>query len=235
MLQSKDAAGLVTDYEYDEKGQLTLETERNPLPGGTVTEIRSTAYAYDAAGREVERKLPDGSKERQVYDTLGNHLIVIDAEGNAARMIYDEGGPMSELIQYKKGTNTLEQRNESAHSYYVANGNGDIVLARDPNGNLIRYVYDGGHQVLTETHSGPDMQGDSITLTYAYDPQGHIVTETDGNGHVTRYAYDAKGQLVRKTDAAGQWTASEYSPAGYQLAERRPLGRDTGWTIITRA
>ncbi|MEX2460407.1 MAG: hypothetical protein WD469_03775 [Paenibacillaceae bacterium] len=101
---------------------------------------------------------------------------------------------------------------------------------QDPNGNVTHSIFDPESRLLTETnYEHPDMTGEQIVNTYAYDPRGLLIASEDGNRHTTKYAYDAEGQQVKTVDPEGHWVAYAYSPSGFTKAERRPLGRDTEW------
>ncbi|MDA8064031.1 MAG: RHS repeat protein [Thermaerobacter sp.] len=47
------------------------------------------------------------------------------------------------------------------------------------------------------------------TTTSSYDPEGHLTSFTDANGHTWTYAYDALGDL---TSATNPWATSPPTP-----------------------
>ncbi|WP_052475851.1 RHS repeat-associated core domain-containing protein [Cohnella kolymensis] len=227
--QQTSSTGLVTEYAYDEHGLLKQITEQNALGNGSI-EVRVTAYSYDSMGRQIKVVQPDGGQQQTVYDTLGNQVLSFDALNNITEYRYDLAGQTTDIINYKEGTADLSSGNISALIHYVYDGSGNVVLEKDPNGNIIRSVFDAGSNLLQEIHyANPSMSGDQIVNDYKYDPRGLMVASVDGNGHATTYAYDTEGQQTMQTDPVGQWVKFEYSDAGFVTAERRPLARDTEW------
>jgi len=231
LLQTTDAAGLITSYMYDRHGRLKQQQETDTVTGS----IRLTSYDYDVMGRQTAVVRPDGSHEISVYDTNGRQVLSIDGLNHATSYRYDEAGSVIEETQYKDGASDLIPANASATTRYVYNGIGNAVIMQDPNGNVTRQSFDRNGQTLSDTrYEHPDFSDESITNRYVYDPRGLLVASTDGNGHSTTYDYDREGQQTRVTDPVGQWVDYEYSPAGFTTAERRPLGRDTEWTYDYR-
>jgi YD repeat-containing protein len=108
------AASLVTRLQYDARGQLIARTEALGRP-----EQRTTLYAYDAVGRQVQVTYPPvnvynaaaddlarngttGTMNREdtpttltsstTYDALGNAVVNQDVAGNFSYKVYDQWG-----------------------------------------------------------------------------------------------------------------------------------------------
>ncbi|WP_312752927.1 RHS repeat-associated core domain-containing protein [Rummeliibacillus suwonensis] len=223
-----EPSGLKTKYVYDVHGQLKQKNEINTYKGAT--DERITKYEYDAAGRQIETILPDGSRENTVYDTAGNQVLTVDGNKNSISYLYDGVGNLTEMTQYKKGTTNLTAANISARHRYVFNGVGNQILGQDPNGYVVRSAYDADGNIVEQTnYANASMSGEKIVNTFKYDPRGLPIAIIDGNGNATKYSYDAKGQKIKEISANGKWVKYEYSPAGYITAERHPLGRVTEW------
>ena len=231
LLQTTDPSGLVTDYAYDKHGRLQQLQETDRTTGS----VRVTAYGNDIMGRQTSVVQPDGSRERSVYDTMGRGIVSLDGLNHASANHYDLSGNLLEQIEYKEGATDLSPANISTLTRYVVNGAGSTVLVQDPNGNVTRSAYDANGYLVAETnYEHPDLTGEQIVNSYAYDPRGLLLASTDGNGHTTTYGYDAKGQQVLAVDPSGHWVKNEYSPAGFMTAERLPLGRGSEWTYDYR-
>ncbi|MFC5470427.1 RHS repeat protein [Cohnella suwonensis] len=159
----------------------------------------------------------------------------IDSLGNITEYRHDLAGVTTETIQYREGTTQLNPGNISAVTRSVFDGAGNAVVTQDPNGNVVRSIFDSVGAMVQETHyESPALSSEQIVNAYRYDPRGLMIASVDGNGHTTTFAYDAEGQQMMETDPVGHYAKYEYSKAGFMTAERRPLGRDTEWTYDYR-
>ncbi|MFE4258388.1 hypothetical protein [Streptomyces sp. NPDC056883] len=77
----KDAAGLVTTFEYDVSDHLvsaaspdatvTWLRDRDGLVRSETVDGRTTEFAYDALGRRTHHTTPTGARSRWTYDETG--------------------------------------------------------------------------------------------------------------------------------------------------------------------
>ncbi|NJN63721.1 MAG: hypothetical protein HC882_01795, partial [Acidobacteria bacterium] len=152
-------------YEYDLSGRSTAIVVEPEQAGGTdfVSEQR-TEFAYDAQGRPLVRRLPDGREERTVYDSLGRaertrYIGTADCDGD---------GTLSELALARtfdqQGRATLVTVDASLVDY-----GGTCGTHGYPGTTTQRFVYDGlGRVVETDDDGGPE-PGTTIATVRAFD------------------------------------------------------------------
>ncbi len=178
-------------YEYDSLGNLTKET--NAL--GNYNE-----YTYDACGRVLTVKTPDGeTASTKTYDGNGNLVSDKDAKGNTAYYTYTNDRLM---------TVTDRSVNHIVIESYAYNEHGEVTSVTDAVGNITTYEYDNAGRLTNVA------MPEGVTTTYTYDKAGNRLTQTDGNGNVTKYEYSAYGRLVSVTNADGNTESYEYDAFG---------------------
>ncbi|MBI4604692.1 MAG: hypothetical protein HY721_22245 [Planctomycetes bacterium] len=113
--------------------------------------------------------------------------------------------------------------------------NENLVLARQPEGNETRSVFDERNLLFTVT-TGADDPTVAATMTYAYDGNGNVrftidAEDTDGDGlpEATENSYDGWDRQRRVIDPAGQEVLTDYDAAD-QPVRRRVLGAAGGPT-----
>ena len=208
----------VTTMTYNSDGQLTQlvqptgEKTRltyNSINGALLTSqqvdatdntIYQTSYDVDATGLLLGTRLPDGTWNRQTYDSLGYLAqMILDANhgDNTGRLqlssntVFDTRGfPSSSTTAYGTTTN------------YEYNNKGWLLasVVENPNGGTTRteYTYDNMGNV---TQVVADVGGLNLTTRYEYTLVGtagnYAVTKmTDAEGHVVRYDYNRNGERV---------------------------------------
>jgi YD repeat-containing protein len=193
----RDPRGAETLYQYNELNQAILETRPEVkvvrADGTHATERPTTAWFYDALGRQIGSRDPNQNVRRAYYDAAGQLVANEDAYGNVTRQAYDALGQhrLSEdalnYVSYRRydtagrvvehgdyltqadGTRRDRTRRES----YVLDQNGNRTQVIDALGNKVQYDYDSrGLVVRSRTAAG-------VTLEFAYDRQGRKVRETN--------------------------------------------------------
>ena len=181
LTSSIDELGRVNSYSYNGLGNVTSQTSKHyaPTSGNPYTEDQvTTAYIYDTSSQGFDRltqmTVQDSVTGNRVttygYDSHGNVTSVTDPLGNATSMTYDSRGRLL--------TQTTPKGN-------VAQPDGNYTTT---------YTYNDAGQVLTVKN------GLSSTLnitTNTYDPQGDLLSTTDGTGRTTSYVYDVLGELLQ--------------------------------------
>ncbi|SMC27724.1 YD repeat-containing protein [Andreprevotia lacus DSM 23236] len=215
-----DAAGYLTEYQYDGLGQrtafiryaakvvadgfvpganwqLVLSQVKPASVGSTDHNARSV---FDAAGRMVLSIAADGTQTRYVYNGLGQLVDQVAADNTAGKVTthldYDLAG---RVIRKTEAVGTAAQR-------------------------ITEYTYDANSNVLTET---VDPSGIKSVTRYEYDSLGHVTARYDAAGNVTRFAYDAFGNQVYQLDATGRAVRQVFDNAGHVIERREFTGFDT--------
>ncbi len=189
-IESVDAEGYTTRFEYDAVGNRTARTLflsksdfANPgLQQRTVSE-------YDALNRLVAESSPIGVFTTYVYDALGNLTARTDAAGSA------------------------DARN-TRYGYDAANRR---VSEEDALGTVTAFTYDAADRLVQQVRA--DGQPDARTTSYAYDAANRLVQTVHPDGSVQRSVYDAIGRVVDQVDAAGS-ASERHTTISYDRADR---------------
>jgi RHS repeat-associated protein len=176
---------------------------------------------------------PDGvafksTKNVTVKDQFGHNalqeLYVYTGSGYArvswTVMDYDEQG---HLTQTRSNNGTV----------ITATWDGDLKTADiDENGIETTYTYDSFNRIATRTKKGaPAVEGfaaqPDIVITYTYDVEGRIKSETTSASGLTltrSRAYDVAGRIKTETDTAGLITTYIYTNGGRTETKTLPGG-----------
>ena len=222
LLEETDEAGIKTQYDYDDKGNLTKTTEAVGTP-----DQRSTEYEVNAQGQttQVTRKgrteangivTPDAVTQTE-YDALGQVTKATDAEGGVTQYSYDRTGNLTGMTD-ALGHTTL----------YESDADGNLLKVTDAEGRSTTYAYDkvGNLTASTDARSKAtvkayDAMNRLLQTTNAvggiakqtYDSAGMLTTTTDEDGHSQQFTYDTFQRLTQLTDALGNKTEFGYTVA----------------------
>jgi YD repeat-containing protein len=231
LVQTIDAAGATTVMAYDGASRLLSTTAySNMIASATVS-----GYKLSPPTAPVS-VTADASKDRTTrlyYDSDGNLIGTLDAEGGLTENRYDGAGLKIRTIQYATpvsaaatfaqmvtaaGTNTSD-----IHSYFLYDNRGLLGATIDGEGDVTRYFYTGFQQLIQVTRGQtvslgslsaspkltdlPAATGTLDTTTYTRDGYGRVLTETNllagGTGEITTNTYDALGNLTRSSKTSG--------------------------------
>jgi len=227
-----DPLGIVTKYEYNNKGHLIKQIEDYTADGVTGRNV-VTEYTVDPHGQVLaERTTADGVvwQTTKTYDVNRNLATQSDSYGGTAVYAYDRenrltrvNDPLGRITSY---TYTLADKQETL---------------TEPDGGVTHYSYDA---FGNRTQEVVDQGGLSLTTSFVYDLNDNLLRVTDPNGTVTCHAYDALGRrtsetrdcdglnltttyvydladnLVRVVDARGVVTLNTYDALGRRLSTR---------------
>ncbi len=212
--------GIITDFDYDERGNLTRKVEAL----GTEAE-RATRYEYDQ-NNQLITLISEGDAvtaeavTRFTYDLNGNIATITDTELNT-----------TEFLAYDGLGNALRIRNPLGHEWnFSYDDAGRLISVTDPQNNVTRYEYDGvGNRTavinaqekrVETTYTAKDLVA-SITNPYGqsqiiqYNSDGLPVLVKDETNRVITYQYDNEKRL-RKTIVGSEQAGYEI---GYQYDE----------------
>ncbi|WP_426308424.1 RHS repeat-associated core domain-containing protein [Acidovorax facilis] len=171
----------------------------------------ATTYSRDALGNATTETSPDTGTEAAQYDALGLPKTVTDALGQATTIERDLLGRPTLITHADGRTTTLRYDLTAASKGYL----GEIL---DPSGTTT-YERDAHGRVTTKTQRL--INGDTRSVSYAYNTQGLLASTTYPGGHVLQNVYNATGQLIGLT-WAGQLLVTGIT--------WNPLGQPTGWS-----
>jgi len=180
-------------------------------PGGTPV---WTVYTYDASGRTLTVKKPDGSSTTN-YSYAGNNTTVTDPAGKWKTFTSDASG---NLI-------TVTEPNPAGGSNFVTN------YTYNATNQLIQVSMQRPYQSGTATQtrsftwSGTDLASstnpENGTVTYQYDGAHHLTQRIDAKNQKTLWTYDNYGRLTEVQHFNG------YSPYAEDTAQRVTYDYDT--------
>ena len=202
---NNEAVETLTQYRYDEHGQLSAVINRN---GDTV---RSFSYAE---GLMVSHSNALGLGCHYRWETLGDQPRVVEhwtSDGEHFQFRYDLQARSSwatdvlgrELeVQYNADHRVIASRDYGGERYAIElDDNGNMVGLTLADGNRLQFKYDEYARLLEET----DPLGRKIT--YEYHHLTTLVTKVSYPDASTWQArYDDKGNLLAETDALGHLT-----------------------------
>ncbi len=213
---------LVNNWGYSSAGTLATYTWGATSVGGVsnpsvttvqpaVTQGLSTLVAGTVYGSTTD---PDGNTTEEAFDTQGNVVRTVAANGGVTTDVYTNGYLTSETDPLGRTTT------------YALDSLGYVTQETFPDGSVVTYQYQSAFHALTTMI---DQRGE--TTTYAYDSYGHLVSETDPLGETTTYSYDSStGLLKTATDANDHTTTYSYDGDLRLSTETDPLGATTTYT-----
>jgi len=182
-----------------------LQNLRQYLPATTTkTDGRGNhwRYSYDKNGFITQSTAPDGAVASYTYDPAVLKLSsATDANGHATQYQYDAKGNIVKVTDALGYVSLYEYHPIFNHP----------TKSTDPQGTITQNVYDAHGNRSQETR---DAGGLNLVTTWTYDSQGHVLTQTDPNGHTTTYEYDGHGNQTKATDPEGHVTQYEYNAVG---------------------
>jgi YD repeat-containing protein len=248
--QSRDSAGLVTDYTYDRMGRLTRISPTGraaavytyPKPSdmtltvkreGSGTEpLPHSVYTFDGLGRLITEteSMPAGtvtgnvSSRTTTYDSLGRRASVSEL-GNASAKTefqYDVFGRITKTtLPDNSVTEWTYQGNwKTTRKNTIWTGTNTEVLTGEE--------YDGhGRLVAVVEGSGPTSAankiGANVRTEYTYGPGDQLLTVKmtgSGTSQFRSFDYDGRGFLRRESQPEAGTTTYRYDARGHVLTKR---------------
>ena len=227
MVSHTDAAGLVSEYEYDHytptgkvlRNWTSLGEEWRFTYHDGYTEVtdvlgRTEQYHYDYNNELTKRVFADGSAVLMERDGLGRLLSHTDAMGRVTRYQYSNEGQVEAIVRpdgailhfdYDDCYRLIRKSDaEGRYDGYTYDEAGNLLTHTDPLKHTTRFEYADNGLLLSVT----DPNGSSTAYHYNENRQPDLIT--DCSGYETKLAYTPEGQLARITDALGQHTEYHY-------------------------
>ncbi|MGC7420834.1 hypothetical protein ACPWME_20030 [Pandoraea pneumonica] len=171
----------------------------------------SVNYTYDAAGRRISMTDATGNRTRYFYDGDGNLTFTVNALGEISARDYNALGQLTATTVY-----ATRVQNLPAQGGVITDDIKALLLSlRNPSTDTrVTYAYNTDGTLATETNANGG------TVTHSYTAFGDEYLRTASNGSTTKtwtYAYDVGGHLIQTAiDQAGLniTTRTEYDPFG---------------------
>ncbi|MDH4746398.1 hypothetical protein OMP43_20425, partial [Sphingomonas sp. CBMAI 2297] len=240
-------------YEYDARGNVVHRIEAYGL-----AEQRDTWFAYDKANRLTSKwgeAVAVGLSPATVtpteyyrYDTRGNLVETIDANGARTLVYYDDldrkvatvvqtgsaGNPQGLLstFAYDPGGNLIRSRTWAAPVALPGAAGGTPPAPADGNYRETVNSYDNLDRLKTSSITGQSYgywngssyvyaTGATLTTSYDYDVVGNVVRTTGPDGVAVYSYYDVLDRKIAQVDGGSYATSWSYDAEGNVLSERR--------------
>ena len=223
-LATRSAGGLLTQFTYDNVGQLTKVTQPDGSfvsyaydPAHRLTDITNAAgdtihYTLDLMGNRTQEQVKDGlgavkQQKGRVFDALSRLATELNAANQIiASYTYDNKGNLK--TQTQKYDATVTNDAVTSFDYDPLNRLTKITNAL---AGITQYNYDGVDHLVSVTDpktlitnytvDGLDnekqlVSPDTGTTNGTYDAAGNLKTSTDARGKVSTYAYDALNHVT---------------------------------------
>ncbi len=203
LLSTTDALGNITQFAYDNYGNLTSATD-------ALGEV--TRFFYNSYGLVTLVIKWNNSTTQFFYDIYGNKTTGIDPLGNRTDSYYDI---MSRVTTVKDNLGGITQ-----YSYSV---NGLLTKVTDANQNSTNYTYDLRNRLNKETNAANN------STQYWYDRFDDVTTRQDAKNQMTYYSYDSMNRLSIRTYGNGTIVHFYYDALGNMTGMNDPYIGMTYW------
>jgi RHS repeat-associated protein len=184
-------SGVVVDdvhYTRDALGRIASLAETTAA--GTTT----TAYKYDGSDRLTSVTVNGTTTETDGYDAAGNRTSVKTPSGTTTAT-YDDRDRLvtdgSTTFTWAADGQLAKRTDSSGRTAFKFDDFGTLRGVTLAGGRSITYLVDADARRVGRQVGGKTVAG------YLYDPAGHVVAETDGNGAVVmQFGYDDLGHLA---------------------------------------
>jgi len=202
----------VTDYVYDESGQLLAVTT-----GAGTTAASTTSYCYDPDGEKTATVPPDGNTSGVASCSSSSPYQTSSAYQTGYS--YDSLGEL--VSKTRPATTWASSGQTTSYSYDPA---GNLLTSEDPNGVTTTNTYTPLNQVASASYSGSS----APSVSYIYDANGNKLSMTDGSGTST-YGYDPFNELTSYENGASNTVSYSYNADGKTTGITYPLGSGASW------
>lgn len=219
---------IVVDVAYDFMGRVarrstsrehSLVWERRGAQASVILDgTERIDVAFDAMGREIRRRLPQGGWIQTAYDATGRLSSRRVLDTTRAPHV-GEGEPA--WVGGVPGVITVDQRYAFSSALLAQRWDRALGLTRfeyDPLGRLLSVIPESARAELFRYGPGGELHA-AHSSARAYGAGGRLL-RADG----VEYTWDQAGRIVAAEGPDGGTTRYEWSPAGQLLAVAKPNG-----------
>ncbi len=178
----------------------------------TLTLKNQSIYIYNSSGQLIQIKDISNNATNLAY-TSGKLTSVTDSAGRSLTFTYNGTkiikvtDPMNRQVQYGYDTN------------------GNLNSVTDVNGKVTTYAYNSYGLTSVTDPNGHQ------TIANSYDAMGRVLSQTDGEGNVTRFQYDLANRKTTMMDAKGNSGSFTYDAAYHATRVDYPGGIYEEYTL----
>jgi RHS repeat-associated protein len=195
-LTSDTWANLQRQWAYQSNGMLgTYALGNSTSPTTTAVSPVAAVGLSAAATGTVLGSLTDALSDKTTWqlDNQGRPLVQTAADGGITTFTYSNGYVATQTDPLNRTTT------------YTRDSAGYVTSQTSPDGSIVSYQYQSAFHALTTVTNERN-----YTTTYAYDGQGHQISQTDALGETTSYTYNPSGEQIAVTDPLGHTTSYSY-------------------------
>jgi YD repeat-containing protein len=207
-------------YTYDGSGRLEkVKVNLDPTDNSSSTGANyETTYTYHSTSNRVASiSQTDGS-----LLTIGYTLVGSDYRVTSLTQTVVSGVTRSTTLSY----------DTTARTTTITDNAGNVVLMR----------YDASDQLTAITYPPATLGAPAQTMSFAYNGNGDVISQTDAMGRTVNYTYDSNGNMLSSQDAAGNRVERTYGSNNELLTLTRFLVADSdgvgsstaGTPLVTR-
>lgn len=197
-----DAAGFVTAFTYDSRGNTLSERRFVTAYTGTADPTDTAMASWAASNANAADRVT-----RALYDRDDRLRIDVDAEGYVTQYSYDKASHLTQKIRYPDRYPTIGATTTLAQATAL------LGAVPPATAQVTAYAYDSAGRLESETRDAGAGKLNQITR-FVNDANGNVVAETDTLGRTTRYVYDAANRRVAMVDVLGAVTRMGYDALG---------------------
>ena len=187
---------LVTDMEYDDRGNLVRKTKPQPSNPDVVLETTYTYNVDDVYGRLEQETTPNLTIK---YFYQGNIQKTKISKDNVTEEFEKEYDATGEIIRAKDEGGEIIYKYDNDNQLREINAPGDMTTT-------IKYNSYRHQEELIDPSAG--------TTSYTYYVTGEVETRTNANDETIRYEYDALGRIKAETQHDGTIYTYHYDEPG---------------------
>ena len=212
--------GNTTKFVYDLKDNLiaTIMADNTPADEGDNPRM---SIIYDARSRKISETDLAGNITQFEYNAAGSITAIIDALNQRTEYQYDQRGNKTSQTDAKGHITTWAYNELSqviSHTLpagqtesFTYDANGNQITRTDFDGDTTSSEYNAINELIKNTYADGNIetfsyyssgQIQAITtaqgaISYVYDQQDRVITETKHNGDVLNYTYDLEGNKTQ--------------------------------------
>ena len=180
-----DESDILTE-NYEDGSVYTYEyySDRTMKKEIITSEEETEIYEYNTDGKLVKETLTDGTVWNYTYDSCGNILSKLNADGNGDTYEYHhfDTNNNNECDKCAVLTETLASGEIICYTY---DDNGNVTrMSQSKNGKTLAYNYDDEGNLTKVEHNG-------FEYNYEYDEFGNTTAVKVGNQNLVTYGYQA--------------------------------------------